>query len=133
MGIPSTAVYQHAIYLGDIQATTDDAVGFPVFFNNSGLDIVITEAWLSSVKGVDAANYMTVDLRDQDANSISTLAYTVASVDLTVLTAMGTCSATHGVIPDGEFVYVAFAQTSDGDSLDDFAVFFQYKYQTPED
>ncbi len=133
MGIPSTAIYQESIYLGDITQTTDADKGFPVFYNNSGLDIVITEAAVSSVKGLDAARYMTVNLKDADDNTISTLAYTVVSTTLTVLTAMGDCSATHGVIPDGEFVSVVFAQTNDGDNLADFSIHFSWKYQTPQD
>ena len=133
MGLPATAVWSESVYLGDIQATTDDTRGFPVFNNNSGLDIVITEAEVASYKGSDTASYFTVTLKDQDQNTISTLAYSAASAYRTTMTAMGTCSATHGVIPDGEFVYAQFDQTGNGDNLDDFSIHFSWKFQTPED
>jgi len=133
MGVPSGPIYPHSMFLGNVEATTDSGKTFPVFYNNSGMDIVITEAQIACTKGVDAASYMTANLCDQDANVISTLAYTVVSATATVITAMGTCSATHGVIPDAEYVYLQFAQTNDGDSLDDCAFFMQFKYQNPED
>jgi len=133
MGVPSGPIYPHSMFLGNVAATTDDGKSFPVFYNNSGMDIVITEAQIACTKGVDVTNYMTVNLCDADANVISTLAYTVVSATATVITAMGACSATHGVIPDAEYVYLQFAQTNDGDSLDDCAFFMQYRYQNPED
>ena len=94
------------MYVGDITATTDDTKAFPVFYNNSGMDIVITEAWVSGVKGADIYSYMTINLCERDANTISPLAYTAVAQELTQLTAMGTYSATHGIIPDKEYVYI---------------------------
>ena len=134
MSVTGAAIHQERQFIRtSFAATTDDGFSRCPFFNNTGYDVVITEAWVSGVKGADTYSYMTVNLKDQDDSVISTLAWTAAATATGAPTAMGTCSATHGVIPDGERIYVILDQTNDGDSIADLCFWFNYKLQSPED
>jgi len=120
------------VYVTQLEATTDSGAKRPVFYNNTGFDIVITNAYITGIKGADASNYMTPVLTDQDANTIASAAWTAVSTG-TTFTTLGTCSATHGVIPDAEYVYLQFDQTLNGDSAEDVCLLLNYKFQTPSD
>jgi len=120
------------MYLTQLEQTTDSGAKRPAFYNNTGYDIVITNAYITGIKGADANHYYTPVLTDQDANTIASAAWTAISTG-TTFTTLGTCSTTHGVIPNGEYVYVQFDQTVTGDSAEDVCILLNYKFQTPED
>jgi len=120
------------VAMGSIDGTTDSGIIRRLFTNTTGLDVVIKEVYLYGVCTAVTNGYETLTVADQDSNTI--VAGSVSSVLVgTSYVDLGTPSATHGVIPDGEYVKVTVSQSASGATITDCNLQIKYALQSPED
>jgi len=120
-GLPDTTCNQQYFYesvnIGDIVADSD-AITPVIFFKQQAATLVGIYLSCDEDKALDAANYQTIAVLDESANSIVSLAWTAAfDVDTDVPLTMGSLSGTHKILTAGEHAYATFTKTLNGQAI----------------
>ncbi len=131
MGLTYLPIEYVSVYLGTITGTTYDAAIRRIFTNTTGFDVVIDRIYMAGLT-TTVAGYMTLTVADQDGNTI-VAGNSNALQTGTGIKDLGACSATHGVIPDGEYVKVTFGTVGTSHTITDCALQIKYHLQSVQD
>ena len=114
--------------MGDIAADSD-SLTYPVMRLPHKAEILEVWCGVDTTVAANATNYVTIALKDVDANTICSI--TTASTGFTAGTArsMGTVSSTYGIVDANENVYMTFTKAASGVALSGFVLMIAYEIE----